>query len=130
MRMLAGSLFLLIPLGSCAAPVSDTPEPAFERYRTKINLHRIEALETDVIGRDPLYIFAWEVHRGIDQIRTFFTRRWLVLPDEVYAMTSAEWLAWNSTTGWVTFRYSHKSTMLDEHLPLGKGRSTNLFRRT
>lgn len=116
--------------GAAAAKGADTPETAFERYREKINLHDFSRLEEDVIAPEARFVFGTEVHRGIAEARAAFNRTWSTIPDEVYTMEGAEWLAKDRRTALVSFRYRYRGTMRDGRVIEGGGLGANLFRRT
>jgi ketosteroid isomerase-like protein len=113
-----------------AVSVADTPEAAFERYRTKINSHDFDQLASDVIAGDALFIFSGDSHRGLDAARAAFNRTWSIIPDEVYTMDKAEWVARDASSATVTFRYSYRGTMKDGKALAGGGFGTNLYKLT
>src|SRR3712207_1438087 len=55
-----------------AAGSVDTPEAAFERYRTEINGLDFDRLAKDVIAADALLVFTDKRHRGLDEVRAAF----------------------------------------------------------
>lgn len=119
---------LVLSLAPAAA--ADTPEAAFERYRAKINSHDFDLLAEDVIAPDALFVFTEKTHRGLDAVRAAFAATWSVIPDEVYTMDQAEWLARDANTALVVFRYSYRGTMKDGKVLSGGGNGTNLYTRT
>lgn len=129
-----------LPASGQAAPASaeasvlsvseDTPEAAFERYRSLINTHDFDRLAEEVIAPDALFVFTEKTHRGLEAVRAAFNRTWSILPDEVYSMTDAEWLARDANTALVVFRYSYKGTMKNGQPLAGGGHGTNLYKRT
>ena len=110
--------------------VQDTPEAAFDRYRHLINTHDFDQLAASVIAPDALFVFTEKTHRGIEEIRAAFNRTWSVLPDEVYAMTDVQWLARDSQSALVAFRYSYRGTTKNGKALSGGGHGTNLYKRT
>lgn len=120
----------LLAANTAAMASSDTAEAAFERYRTKINTHDFDQLAQDVIAPDALFVFTEKTHRGIDEVRAAFNHTWSVLPDEVYTMSDAQWLARDRDTAVVVFRYSYKGTLKNGQPLTGGGHGTNLYKRT
>lgn len=113
------------------APVAqDTPEAAFERYRTLINTHDFDRLAEEVIAPDALFVFTDKSHRGLEAVRAAFLHTWSILPDEVYTMTDAEWLARDENTALVVFRYGYRGTLKNGQTLAGGGHGTNLYKRT
>lgn len=112
------------------AAAQDTPEAAFERYRTLINTHEFERLAEAVIAPDALFVFTDKTHRGMEEIRAAFNRTWQTLPDEVYTMGDAQWLARDRDSALVVFRYSYRGTTPTGQLLTGGGHGTNLYKRT
>ena len=108
----------------------DTPEAAFDRYRQLINTHDFDRLAASVIAADALFVFTEKKHRGIEEIRAAFNQTWSVLPDEVYTMTDAQWLARDSHSALVAFRYTYRGTMKNGQSLSGGGHGTNLYKRT
>ena len=113
-----------------AQPAADTPEAAFERYRTAINSHDFDRLAQLVIAPDAVFVFTDGVHRGEAAIRAAFEAAWSTIPDEVYTMSDPEWLARDERTALVAFRYAYRGTTRDGSSIAGGGRGTNLFVRT
>ena len=108
----------------------DTPEAAFERYRQLINTHDFERLAQTVIAPDALFVFTEKTHRGLSEVRAAFEQTWSVLPNEVYAMTDAQWLARDSSSALVVFRYSYRGTTKNGQVLSGGGHGTNLYKHT
>lgn len=142
-KLLAGILdvavigaFALLTAPSVAAAVTampqteDSPEAAFDRYRQLINGHDFDQLAAAVIAPDALFVFTEKTHRGIDEIRTAFNHTWSILPDEVYTMTDAQWLARDSHSALVAFRYHYRGTTKNGQTLSGGGHGTNLYKRT
>jgi ketosteroid isomerase-like protein len=113
-----------------AATAPDTPDAAFERYRSEINLHDFDRLARGVIASDARFVFAGEKHQGIDAVRASFNRTWATIPDEVYTMDEAEWLSRDRSSALVAFRYRYRGTMANGRALAGGGYGTNLYRRT
>lgn len=127
----ASALVLALALAAPAAALAaDTPEAAFERYRAEINTHDFDRLADDVVASDAVFVFAEKVHRGVDAARAAFNDTWKTLPDEVYSMTEAEWLAKDAATAVVAFRYGYKGTLTDGRALEGGGRGVNVYRLT
>ena len=135
-RLTISLAFLGLAAPVCLAPAhaadaaGDTPEAAFERYRTFINTHDFERLADQVIAPDALFVFTEKSHRGLDAVRAAFQNTWSILPDEVYAMSQPEWLARDRDTALVVFRYSYKGTLKSGQALSGGGHGTNLYKRT
>ncbi len=129
-RPLAAAATLLLSQAGLAAPVGDSPEAAFERYRAQINTHDFDLLARDVIAPDALFVFTDKVHRGIAEVRAAFARTWTALPDEVYAMTEPQWLTRDQSSAVVVFRYSYSGTLKSGQPLAGGGHGTNLYKRT
>lgn len=121
---------LVLALGPAVARAADTPEAAFERYRTEINAHDFDRLADDVVANDAVFVFAEKVHRGIDAARAAFNDTWKTLPDESYSMSEAEWLARDAHTAVVAFRYGYNGTLTDGRALEGGGRGVNVYRLT
>ncbi len=116
--------------GASASPQADTPEAVFERYKVEINSHDFDRLARDVIAEDAIFIFTDAEHRGIAEVRAAFHRTWSVIPDEVYTMSDAEWLAKDRDSALVAFRYGYRGTTKDGTPLSGGGRGTNLYKKT
>lgn len=141
MLHVAVCLALAAPMaGGLAAPAradaqadprsADTPEAAFERYRTLINTHDFDQLAEHVIAPNALFVFTEKSHRGMAEIEAAFNHTWSTLPDEVYSMTDPEWLAQDENTALVAFRYSYRGTLKNGQTLTGGGHGTNLYTRT
>ena len=124
------SALLLVSPAALAAPDVDSAEAAFERYKAEINTHDFDRLADDVIADDAVFVFSDATHRGIDAARGAFNRTWSIIPDEVYTMEQAEWLARDANTAVVAFRYGYKGTMKDGKPLAGGGHGTNVYKRT
>lgn len=129
-RLKASALIMALALAPAAAHAADTPEAAFERYRAEINTHDFERLARDVVAQDAVFVFAEKVHRGVDAARAAFNETWKTLPDEVYSMSEAEWLAKDTKTAVVAFRYGYKGVLTDGRSLEGGGRGMNVYRLT
>ncbi|NCT66907.1 MAG: nuclear transport factor 2 family protein [Rhodanobacteraceae bacterium] len=125
---------VLLAAASLVAPAlaapADTPQAAFERYRTQINQHDFDRLAREVIAIDAVFVFTDKVHRGIDAARREFNATWSTLPDEVYTMSEPEWLSLDADSALVAFRYGYRGTLANGKPLQGGGRGTNLFVRT
>ena len=123
-----------VPTAAWAASVEnakhDTPEAAFERYRQLINTHDFDQLAASVVAADALFVFTEKKHRGIGEIRAAFNQTWSLLPDEVYTMSEAQWLARDSHSALVVFRYTYRGTLKNGQPLSGGGHGTNLYKRT
>lgn len=124
------ALVLGLALAAPAVQAADTPEAAFDRYRDEINTHDFDRLADDVVATDVVFVFAEKVHRGVEAARAAFNDTWKTLPDEVYSMTEAEWLAKDANTAVVAFRYGYKGTLTDGRALEGGGRGVNVYRLT
>ena len=118
------------PAHAAIAKAQDTPEAAFERYRQLINTHDFSKLAESVIAQDALFVFTDKVHRGQDEVRAAFNQTWSTLPDEIYTMEDAQWLARDRDTAVVVFRYSYRGTAKTGQALSGGGHGTNLYKRT
>ena len=126
----SGLLFYTSTPAVAAVQASDTAEAAFERYRTLINTHDFDQLAASVIAPDALFVFTDKAHRGLEEVRAAFNRTWSVLPDEVYTMTGAQWLAQDVTSALVVFRYDYRGTTKEGLALSGGGHGTNLYKKT
>lgn len=130
LAILAVTAIAAFAASASANPRADTPEAAFERYKVEINSHDFDRLARDVIAEDAIFIFTDAEHRGLAEVRAAFNRTWSVIPDEVYTMSDAEWLAKDKDSALVAFRYGYRGTTKDGKPLSGGGRGTNLYRRT
>jgi ketosteroid isomerase-like protein len=120
--------FALPPLG--ASGIADTPEAAFARYRSSIDLHSFDHLARHVIAERPIFVFGDKVYAGREAARAAFIAAWAKLPDETYRMSEARWIARDRTSAVVAFRYDYQGTTADQGVVTGGGRGTNVFQKT